>query len=663
MDALILIPYPMRARHVLLSAALLVAAAALSPEYECIGCTIVLALAEEGALADLEKAALKLCKGKLACEALVYALVDLASRGVSPDVACEQVKLCNVTDPTTGATCKLFPTQWPVVEPPAPPVWPPAASAAQYLSAAAPSAEGGGAALADATPEEALAPLRQLFSSVGSGIGGDGGGFHSAMLRAAGLLQCLKSAADGLVCAAAIEDVAARRFRRSDEVNSREAQQLAAYPSSSSSSSSSLAVGDGPQPNPCGLNVSCNVNRFANSHYPLTDVDGDGFSADANGTLRGWHWRGRDCAHADNTVYPGRKINTLGQDVDHNCNGIVGGNSSGSYEDLLCAGTEQRGLIVLGDSASAHFHVPPRWLTARGWQAGDLLNWETTLEAEDELDRPDCSWGTGFKTAEECPYNFGFPVASLYQRVRARNQCNHRDYQNMGVNGMRMTAIMNVVNSTSRFTALDHPALVMLAVIGNDVCSGHPGDDHFTPVDEFEAHARQALAVLDTKLAPGSFVAALGLVDGRILWDSMHAQQHPMGSTYEELYAFLSCLGLNPCWGWLNSNSTWRDATTAHAQLLSAVYEKLEGEQNYTNFKLVYETPDWPKYIADYVATGGKATDLIEPVDGFHPSQAGNMYLASSLWSWFEKEHPEALGAVNPHNAEITSIFGDQGGH
>jgi hypothetical protein len=31
----------------------------LSPEYECIGCTIVLALAEEGALADLEKAALK----------------------------------------------------------------------------------------------------------------------------------------------------------------------------------------------------------------------------------------------------------------------------------------------------------------------------------------------------------------------------------------------------------------------------------------------------------------------------------------------------------------------------------------------------------------------------------------------------------------------------
>ena len=222
---------------------------------------------------------------------------------------------------------------------------------------------------------------------------------------------------------------------------------------------------------------------------------------------------------------------------------------------------------------------------------------------------------------------------------------------------------MNIVNSTSRFTQLDHPSLVMLAVIGNDVCNGHPGSSHWTPVAEFETHARQALAVLDTKLAPGSYVAALGLVDGRVLYDSMAAAQHPLGSTYKELYGFLSCLGINPCWGWLNSNSTWRDATTAHAQQLSAVYQKIADTQNYTNFKLVYQTPDWPTFIAAYVAKGGKATDLFEPVDGFHPSQAGNMLLASSLWDWFEENHPEALGDVNPHNDEITRIFGDQGGH
>lgn len=28
-----------------------------------------------------------------------------------------------------------------------------------------------------------------------------------------------------------------------------------------------------------------------------------------------------------------------------------------SYEDMYCKGTEQRGVIILGDSAAAHFHV------------------------------------------------------------------------------------------------------------------------------------------------------------------------------------------------------------------------------------------------------------------------------------------------------------------
>lgn len=38
-----------------------------------------------------------------------------------------------------------------------------------------------------------------------------------------------------------------------------------------------------------------------------------------------------------------------------------------SYEDLFCEGTEQRGVMFLGDSATAHFHIPPSWLTANGW--------------------------------------------------------------------------------------------------------------------------------------------------------------------------------------------------------------------------------------------------------------------------------------------------------
>jgi acyloxyacyl hydrolase len=47
--------------------------------------------------------------------------------------------------------------------------------------------------------------------------------------------------------------------------------------------------------------------------------------------------------------------------IDHNCNGIKGANASGSFESQLCSGAyTQRGLILLGDSATAHFHIPPQ---------------------------------------------------------------------------------------------------------------------------------------------------------------------------------------------------------------------------------------------------------------------------------------------------------------
>jgi hypothetical protein len=38
------------------------------------------------------------------------------------------------------------------------------------------------------------------------------------------------------------------------------------------------------------------------------------------------------------------------------------------------------------------------------------------------------------------------------------------------------------------------------------------------------------------------------------------------------VYSFLSCHGSNPCWGWLNSNETWRNMTTNHANSLNNVY-------------------------------------------------------------------------------------------
>jgi len=55
--------------------------------------------------------------------------------------------------------------------------------------------------------------------------------------------------------------------------------------------------------------------------------------------------------------------------------------------------------------------------------------------------------------------------------------------------------------------------------------------------------------------------------------------------------------------------------------------------------------------------------ELIEPIDGFHPSQLTNALIAKIVWEKLEKEHPDFLGPVNPHNAEIQAIFGNQGGY
>jgi acyloxyacyl hydrolase len=59
----------------------------------------------------------------------------------------------------------------------------------------------------------------------------------------------------------------------------------------------------------------------------------------------------------------------------------------------------------------------------------------------------------------------------------------------------------------------------------------------------------------------------------------------------------------------------------------------------------------------EYQKSGEPLSNLIEPTDGFHPSQAGNALFASSFYTWLEENHPEALGAVNPHNAEIDKLF------
>lgn len=60
------------------------------------------------------------------------------------------------------------------------------------------------------------------------------------------------------------------------------------------------------------FDLECVVLRFADYHYPLVDRDGDRFNAFGYGTLRGFHWRGKDCDAKDGTIHPGRKASDHG---------------------------------------------------------------------------------------------------------------------------------------------------------------------------------------------------------------------------------------------------------------------------------------------------------------------------------------------------------------
>lgn len=96
------------------------------------------------------------------------------------------------------------------------------------------------------------------------------------------------------------------------------------------------------------------IDHVFNTHEPLVDLDGDNFATME--TFRGTSWRGRDCDDLDKSVYPGRNSTHYSADRDHNCNGIRGVAPSGrTYEQELCSSVPNKGVIALGDSATAHF--------------------------------------------------------------------------------------------------------------------------------------------------------------------------------------------------------------------------------------------------------------------------------------------------------------------
>jgi acyloxyacyl hydrolase len=244
------------------------------------------------------------------------------------------------------------------------------------------------------------------------------------------------------------------------------------------------------------------------NHLPAVDDDHDKYSTDP--TLRGTHWRGKDCNDLLAGVHPGRYINNFGPNVDHNCNGIFGvdSNTKKPWEDLLCSATEQFGYVVLGDSAAAHFHIPASWVTAAEINNQTFSDLFDILS--DELDWPEMSSATGYMNNTWVGHPVG-ALDSMYLRMRARNLCSHRDYQNIGVNGARSGAMNNSISNTlARDPKFDNPLMITYALIGNDVCNGHFGLSHMTTPQEFYYNTVITLDYLNLVLPSGSHLNFLG---------------------------------------------------------------------------------------------------------------------------------------------------------
>ncbi|KAJ3441527.1 acyloxyacyl hydrolase [Anaeramoeba flamelloides] len=403
------------------------------------------------------------------------------------------------------------------------------------------------------------------------------------------------------------------------------------------------------------------IDKIAKEHVPIVDLDNDHFVTYK--TLRGSNWRGKDCNDVVSGIKPGTVPLNGDIDYDSNCNGISGRDSDGvSYEDKFCKDSQPMGVMVLGDSVGAHFHIPPEYFDSQKILDGVLKRTVMSL-IEMEADWPHKSYGTGFDLSSSEVITG--PVNSLYLEMWKRNRCNHRNYQNLAVNGMESKHIYKLLETTVNKGEQKqaYPTLTLLEIVGNDICAAKNVDDFITPED-FRKNVIAFLDQLDDTLAPGSKVLTVGFVMGSILYDTLHDHIHPIGHgiTYAQLYEYLICVGASPCDIWLTTNNTNRNAADKHAQILNDVYIEIMKDYKPTNYEIAYLPFPLIQMREVFTKNGWDFAQALEAVDGFHPSQTGQYYLAKYLWENLNNEYPGFLPPENPYNEEIEKIFGDQGG-
>ena len=397
-------------------------------------------------------------------------------------------------------------------------------------------------------------------------------------------------------------------------------------------------------------------------HRPAFDHDDDGFSTFEE--LRGTHWRGKDCNDWSASTYPG-KASSDGF-VDENCNGIYGMNTTTwqPYEDSLCKGSGAMGVGVLGDSVSLHFHIPRSYVNVSELSAEVMAH--TMRLFGNEAGWPMLSWMTGYANVSDyAPDIPSGPMVSVYSKMVQRNKCNHRDYQNIGVNGYTSFDLYNLTQAVARNRTADKPMLLVFAMVGNDICTAY-NFENMTKPQEYHDNIVRAVFRADELLPSGSHIVLIPIADARILYNEMHNRIHPLGwvnkdITYRNFYDYFNCVGYSPCWGWMNHEESIRNQTFEVASKLNAQLPIIIAEtRNKTkNVKVHYYGALFDQAIKSY--SGDKAS-LIDEVDGFHPSQLGTALFGQTLWDAMIAEG-EIIPPMNPHNFEIVTRFGDQGGY
>jgi len=395
------------------------------------------------------------------------------------------------------------------------------------------------------------------------------------------------------------------------------------------------------------------LKKIGDTKVPLMDNDGDHYTA-TMALARGTHWRGRDCNDLDAKIHPGRGVDPYpGKAVDYNCNGISGKDpqTGKDWKEVLCADTNELGVVVIGDSAGIFAQIPNEFATAADWNKTTFSNIIPTWM--DQGGHPQFSAYTGY-TDE----GYHGTVHSVYKYLLEKNRCNFRDYQNLAVSGAASGGTYDNAQLLSRNQTTDKPLLIIMELAANDVCFGSG-----TAPEDFRKNILRILNWLDTVVPPGSHLVSLGTVNGTVIHEIMGEKTHPMGMKFNDFYDYLNCVGIDLCENYLTSNLTHILETAAKAEALNQVYREIFSNYTAKNYDFVhYEFPT-EIIINNWKSMGGDPFDLISHVDGFHPSQNFNMLLGDYLWQNIMRDHPEWVDKVNPNNDRIKQLFGDQGGY